>query len=180
MQIENVPSYFQPPRYTYEDYKNWPGDSWELIYGYPFSLLPSAKRKHQSTNGKFNRLIGNLLENKSCLCEVYSDLDWIINEETVVRPDSMIVCSDFTTDFLTFPPTLVLEVALQSTFLKDRNIKLKLYEANNVKYYLLANPDKKILESFELKDGVYQPKEDGYNYELTTDCSIEINPEKLW
>src|ERR1700712_3411283 len=174
MPIGKVPSYFQPPRYTYEDYKHWPGDSWELIYGYPISLLPSAKRKHQAINGKFNRVVGNTLEQKNCGCEIYFELDWIINEETVVRPDSMIVCGNFTTDFLTFPPTLILEVASQSTFLKDRNIKLKLYESNNVKYYLIANPDKKILESFELKDGIYKPKEDGNNYQLTADCSIEI------
>jgi Uma2 family endonuclease len=79
----------------------------------------------------------------SCACDIQFEFDWIINEETVVRPDSMVYCGNLTTDFLTSPPTLILEVASQATFLKDRNIKLKLYEANNVKYYLIANPDKK-------------------------------------
>jgi Uma2 family endonuclease len=179
MQSNQAPPSFQPPRYTYNDYKNWTED-WELIYGYAFSLLPAANRIHQATIIKFSMLIGNALDKKDSDCNVINSLDWIVDNETVVRPDSMIYCGNITTDFLTFPPTLILEVASQSTWMKDRNIKLKLYEANNVKYYLLANPDKKILESFELKDGVYQPKEDGYNYELTADCSIEIDPEKLW
>lgn len=178
MQVSQMPTSFEPPRYNYDDYKNWSED-WELIYGYAFFLLPAANRIHQSTIINFSILISNHLGNDK-ECEVYNRLDWIINEETVVRPDGMIVCMNFTADFLTFPPTLILEVESQSTFLKDRNIKLKLYEANGVKYYLLANPDKKILESFELKDCTYQPKENGYNYELTADCSIEINPEKLW
>jgi Uma2 family endonuclease len=176
-----VPSYFQPPRYTYEDYKHWPGD-WELIFGYPVSLFPSPKKKHQNFNKRFVVMVENALNNlsSSCQCEIQFELDWIINEETVVRPDSMIVCGDFNSDFLTFPPTLILEVASQSTFLKDRNIKLKLYEANNVKYYLIANPDKKSLECFELKEGVYHLKDDSNNYQLTADCNIEIDGEKLW
>ncbi len=57
---------------------------------------------------------------------------------------------------------------------------MKLYEANNVRYYLLGNPDKKSLEAFELKDGMYHPKEDGFNYQLTPDCNIDIDPAILW
>jgi hypothetical protein len=34
------------PRYTYSDYQQWKED-WELISGYPYSLLPSATIKHQ-------------------------------------------------------------------------------------------------------------------------------------
>ena len=35
--------------------------------------------------------ISNQLENCS-LCFVYPELDWIIDEHTVVRPDLMVVC----------------------------------------------------------------------------------------
>jgi len=178
MHGNNIPPSFQPPRYTYNDYKHWQGE-WELICGYPFSLLPSLNKKHQNTNDNFTRLIGNFLVDKHCNCKIYFELDWIIDEETVVRPDSMIVRGNFETDFLTFPPTLILKVSSVSTWIKDRNTKMKLYEANGVKSYLLANPDKKILEPFELVSGRYIPKTD-WSFQLTTDCNIIIDPEEIW
>ena len=49
MQQKNTRLPFDPPRYTFDDYKNW-SDEWELIDGYPYSLMPSAKRNHQRLN----------------------------------------------------------------------------------------------------------------------------------
>lgn len=169
---------FEPPRYQYDDYKNW-SDEWELIDGYPYSLMPSPKRKHQQYNFRFARLIGNILAGKSCDCEAYGEFDWIVNNETVVRPDAMIVCGKFETDWLTFPPALILEIASPSTYLKDKNVKHKLYEMNGVKYYVLADTEKEKVECYQLMDGMYQPKQDS-NFLLAEGCEIEIDFTAIW
>jgi hypothetical protein len=63
----------------------------------------------------------------------------------------MIVCGKFEEDFLGFPPTLtIIEIASSKTRLKDRNVKFKLYESNGVKFYLIADPDKKTVEKFSM------------------------------
>ena len=83
-----------------------------------------------------------------CSCETYYELDWIVNDNTVVRPDCMVVCGDFKEDFLTFPPQLILEISSPNTRLRDRNTKFSLYEMYGVKYYLIADCDKKNGRSF--------------------------------
>lgn len=144
---------FKPGQYTYNDYKLWEG-SWELIGGYPIAMSPSPKRAHQLFTTNFTRIIGNELEKNNC--EVYIELDWVINENTVVRPDCMIVCGVFTGDYLQFPPTLILEVSSHSTRIRDRNTKFNLYEMLGVKYYVLADEDKTTIGFFELNDNKYR------------------------
>ena len=110
---------------------------------------------------------------------MYSRLDWIVNNETVVRPDAMIVCGNFDTDWLTFPPALVLEIASASTYLKDKNIKYKLYEMHRVPYYLLADTEQEKIECYQLVHGIYQLKQDS-TFTLAADCEIELDFEKMW
>lgn len=169
---------FDPPRYSYEDYKNW-SDEWELIDGYPYSLMPSPKRKHQHFTTQFIWVVKSILFGKSCDCEIYSEFDWIVNNETVVRPDLMIVCGKIETDWLTFLPTLIVEITSASTYLKDKNIKYKLYEMNKVKYYLLADTEKEKVDCYELIDNAYQLKKDT-TFLLDEGCEITINFEEIW
>lgn len=91
--------------------------------------------------------------------EVFFELDWIINDNTVVRSDGMIVCGNFIDDFLNFPPTLILEVSSDSTRMKDRNTKYTLYEMYGVKYYIIAGTEKTSIEVFELTDNKYKQKQ---------------------
>ncbi len=167
--------------YTYSDYKLWEGD-WELIKGHPQAMSPSPNHEHQRYSAKFSRTIGNLLEKSNCIdcnCEVLYEIDWIVNSDTVVRPDCMIVCGEVKTDFITFPPTLILEIASHSTRLKDRNTKFDLYEMCGVKYYIIADPQKKSVEIFELTDNKYK-QTDTTNFVLTQQCSISLDVFNLW
>ena len=165
---------FTPERYTYKDYKLWEGN-WELINGYPFAMSPSSNRKHQKLASAFSRIAGNEIEKKklSCDCEVYNELDWIINDDTVVRPDVMIVCGSFETDFLQFPPTLILEITSPSSRMRDRNTKFSLYEMYGVKYYIIADTDKKTFEVYQLTNNKYLQTETTI-FQLTDNCSVEI------
>src|ERR1051325_10070468 len=92
--------------------------------------------KHQKIERKCLRITEDALTHNTanCNCEVYHELDWIIDENTVVRPNVMIVCGEFQDDFLRFSPSLVVEITSRRTQMQDRNIKFKLYEANHVPY----------------------------------------------
>lgn len=171
---------FKPERYTYKDYLLWQGD-WELVNGYPFAMSPSANRNHQWFAGKFIQKAGNELDKtaKNCNCQVYSELDWVIDEDSVVRPDCMIVCGDFKEDFLNFPPVLIVEISSHSTKLRDRNTKFNLYEIKKVKYYLIADTENKTVEAFELSGEKYIQKTDRH-FQLTNDCSIELDVYSIW
>jgi Uma2 family endonuclease len=171
---------FKPEKYTYQDYLLWEGD-WELINGYPFAMAPSPVRNHQWFSGKFIQSANNLLDKNAnkCNCFTYSELDWIIDNETVVRPDCMIVCGKFKEDFLTFAPSLIVEISSPKTKLRDRNTKYNLYEIQGVSYYILADTEKKSVTAFHLSEGKYVPKHDTH-FQLTADCSIDLDVFNIW
>ena len=171
---------FEPERYTYNDYKLWEGN-WELVNGYPYAMSPSPTREHQRFNTAFATEVSIALKaNKdSCNCVVYTELDWIVNENTVVRPDCMIVCGEFKDDYLNFPPQLILEVSSLSTRLRDRNTKFTLYEMYGVKYFLIADCDTKKFETFELIDNKYK-QTDATQFNLTPNCSIGSDIQSLF
>ncbi|HLP51587.1 MAG TPA: Uma2 family endonuclease [Chitinophagales bacterium] len=165
------------PLYTYKDYKLWEGE-WELIHGYPHAMSPSANRKHQFINTQLSHHIISLLKSKFTVCndcEVYQDLDWIIDDSNVVRPDLMIVCGDFKEEFLGFPPVLIVEILSKSTSMKDRNIKYNLYQSQQVKYYVLVNPESKTCEIFELKSGEYELRTNDDFFSLHKDCKLQLD-----
>lgn len=145
------------PHYTYEDYKIWEGD-WELIQGIPYSMSPSPFRRHQLLAGNlFSELKVQLIKLKDACksCSVYYELDWIISDDTIVRPDIMMVCGKFEGDFLDFPPTLIIEILSPNTALKDRTAKFEIYQDQKVKYYLLADPKSLTIKTFILVDNNY-------------------------
>ena len=110
---------------------------------------------------------------------MYSELDWVIDEESVVRPDCIVVCGDFTEDFLNFPPTLIVEISSRSTKLRDRNTKYNLYEMKAVKYYVIADKENKTVDVFELINEKYIQKRDTL-FQLTTTCNIDFDVYTLW
>ena len=96
-------AYEHIPRYTYSDYAQWEGN-WELINGYPHAMSPSPARKHQFVCTELVVNIHTTLKKETNCgdCFVYQELDWIISDDTTVRPDIMIVCGKIEGDFLTF------------------------------------------------------------------------------
>ena len=171
---------FTPPRYTYNDYKNWKED-WELVNGYPFQLLPSASPKHSNILGKLIYQANGFFLNNSnnCNCRCFPELDWKINEETVVRPDIMIVCGDPKNEFLEFPPVLVIEILSPHNLKTDRVIKFELYRENGVQFYLMVDPIKEKIEIFELLDNTYKQVEKN-TFKLDKNFEISINFDAIW
>ena len=171
-----------PPRYTIKDYNQWQGD-WELIGGYPYAMSPSPFPKHQFISKQLVVAFELAFkENKSsCPCNVYFELDWIINDETIVRPDLMVICEPVNpNDFIRNPPVLIVEIFSAATRLKDRNLKFNLYQQCGVKYYLMADPDAKTIEAFELVNNQYAQVKESLQFVLTKNCTVTLSEERIF
>ncbi len=171
---------FDFPRYTYNDYKNWKED-WELIDGYPMQMLPSATSSHNKVqlNLIFQLKTGLKSLDPDCNCSLFFELDWKINQETVVRPDIMVVCGQMNSDFLEMPPVLIVEIVSPTSVKKDRNIKFELYRENGVKYYILADYTKKTIEIFQLIDNLYKQVEIT-TFNIDKDCNVTLDFDNIW
>jgi Uma2 family endonuclease len=165
------------PRYTYADYALWQGD-WELIDGHPYAMAPSPFGPHQKISMEFSASIFNQLKKNGCSCEVFADLDWNIDDENVVRPDVMIVCGKPVEKHLDYAPVSIVEILSSSTAFRDQIVKKELYAEQGVRFYLIADPDKKTIVVYELLNGEYDIKTDS-TFDLTDHCSIELDIDAI-
>jgi len=170
------------PRYSVEDYKLWQGD-WELIEGIPFAMAPSPFGKHQKISARISQQLLNELDKcKQSNIDVYVELDWIIDEKTVVRPDISITCEKVE-DYIKSSPKVVFEVVSKSTAIKDEEIKFHLYEKEKVEYYILVYPDIEKVRGFRLVNGKYDKFFDDEKGILNINicgCSVKIDVAKFF
>jgi len=154
--------------YSYDDYKEWEG-RWELIDGIPYAMAPAPYPEHQRIAFKIAKELDANLECSDKACEVYlSPVDWKIDEATVVQPDVVIFYERSTGQYFSKTPPLVVEVLSKATALKDLTTKKELYRRNGVKYYLIADPESRTAELYEL---------DGENYRRIARCNRESHCE---
>ncbi len=168
------------PNYTVEDYLQWEGD-WELIEGVPFTLAPSPLAVHQRVSFLIANQIEGQLEECSKGCKVYLELDWIVNGNTVVRPDISVVCEKVE-DFIKITPKVVFEVVSKSTAIRDEQLKFELYEREKVKYYALVYPSLKKMRVFKLTNNRYEKvfDSDRGSFRFDLECPFTVNLEQLW
>jgi Uma2 family endonuclease len=162
------------PHYTYKDYCQWEG-RWEVIDGIPYAMSPAPTPKHQKVASKIKTRLTVAIENANCKeCEVYDFMDYLIEEDTILQPDGLVVCGEIEKKYLDFAPKLVVEVLSPSTALKDRHTKFNIYKEKGVLYYLMANVEKDILEIYHLVNREYVLQSlnaDGsYDFEYEKDC----------
>lgn len=165
------------PHYTVADYRHWEGD-WELIEGIPYAMSPSPVRRHQDLVFVLRRQIAAELElHKGCAaCSHVHDLDWLVNDDTVLRPDIAITCNQ-KEKFITAAPVLIIEILSPATAVKDRQIKYEIYKERKVKYYILVNPENKTCNIFHLHDNGYEETEDA-SFSIHEGCAITLDFEK--
>ena len=172
------------PHYTYEDYRQWEGD-WELIEGIPYAMAPSPGIAHQTLNGRLSQLLNEALEDCPA-CVPIPEIDWQIADDTVVRPDQVIVCDPPTeAACLKEKPEVIFEVLSPSTKMHDRNLKLRLYEEAGVACYVLLDPTAKLAEIYTLQNGRYrlekELKEGIYTFPLSKDgCEVPLDFGRLF
>ena len=141
-------------RYSASDHRQWQGD-WELILGSPYAMTPSPTFTHQRTTGNIFRQLAEAVD-KCPDCHAVFETDVEFSEDTVVRPDCIVICYEPEGDRLTRAPELIFEVVSKSSARRDELLKFELYQSEGVTHYVLAYPDKRKAKVYRLKDGVYR------------------------
>lgn len=122
------------PHYSVEDYATWPGD-WELWDGIPVSMSPSPFGPYSAAVVKvLTSLVDQL---KDCHAQVLTELDWIVDQNTVIRPDVVVVCGDVPQRHIESPPALIVEVLSEATRQRDTVHKPRLCKQHGVEYALV-------------------------------------------
>jgi Uma2 family endonuclease len=169
------------PHYTYDDYEKWEG-KWEVIDGVPYAMSPLPVPKHQIIAGNLHAEFR--LQLKKCdKCKAYQPIDYLVQDDTILQPDMLIVCGEIVKKYLDFPPALVAEVLSPSTAPKDRFYKFTIYQSQGIRYYLIIDPDLEDAEVYELYDGQYKMTARGrsisYNFVLDS-CNASIDFKEIW
>jgi Uma2 family endonuclease len=136
------------PHYLVADYQQWEGD-WELWFGTAVAMAPSPFGPHERAVSQLAFQIQSSIKsnlNKCNTCQVYTGLDWIVQYDTVVRPDVMLVCGEQPEKHLERAPAVVIEVLSEATADKDRTVKRELYESHGVEHYLLVDLNTKAIQ----------------------------------
>ncbi|MFP4486477.1 MAG: Uma2 family endonuclease [Campylobacterales bacterium] len=167
-------------RYTRDDYRHWEGD-WELIEGNAYAMAPSPMFSHQNLVVKISRVMDEALDGCD-RCMVAIEMDWDVSEDTVLKPDVMVVC-DQVGERVVKAPLIVFEVISKSSVKRDEILKFELYKDEGVKYYALVYPDMKKAKLYLLKDDSYQKVGDFINeqYEFKLEaCNLGFDFSRIW
>lgn len=173
------------PHYTYDDYKNWEGNDWEIIYGQAYCMSPAPMIKHQRISNSIGWELKNIFDN--CVkCQVLMPIDWKIADDTVVQPDNSVICHEPQNEaYITKAPRIIFEILSKSTAKKDKELKYRLYEQEGVAYYVIVDPNEEIAKVYELKEGRYVKVCDAHEESVVfkikeCDDTVTFNFSKIW
>lgn len=170
------------PHYSAEDYQQWEGD-WELWSGIPVAMSPSPFGTHQLTLVNLASEIRSELRVHGCDAVVLVECDWIVSDDTVVRPDLVVLWGDAPEKHIESPPALVAEVLSDSTRERDLTFKRDLYQEHGVDRYLVLDPKDQSFQVFRRDaNGVFQNDRIETSVELTLcdDCHIQLIRDQLF
>lgn len=169
------------PSYTYADYKDWQG-KWELYEGHPVAMSPAPMINHQGIAFEMaHQLRISIDECNRCL--VLCEEDWKLSDDTVLRPDAVLICDEPHDMYITKAPEIIIEVISKSTAKRDENYKFDMYEKEKVKYYIIVYPDDLRAKVYKLEGSKYD-KQGDFSYETyefeETLCKASINFSKVF
>ncbi|WP_182868913.1 Uma2 family endonuclease [Rhodopirellula sp. JC639] len=169
------------PAYTVEDYARWEGE-WELWEGLPVSMSPSPFGRHSQLLVRIATQLELAVELSGCHAAVLAEIDWIISNETVVRPDVSVVCGDVPVRHVEKPPALVVEVLSDATRSRDVGEKKGLYRDEGVRWYLVIDPEANSLSAWSLDaDGSYLsvPATESLAVDICSDCRLSLDVKRM-
>ncbi len=175
--MSSVPQYL--PNYTVADYNLWQGN-WQLIDGVAVAMSPSPFGPHGRIVSRLSWMIGNAIDAQHCPCEVYTALDWIMNENTVVRPDLTVVCGEQPERHLERPIVLVVEVLSESTRRLDLIAKREHYSQQKVPHYLIIDPNDRSIDHVTAEESSRHTADETIEFELHPDCMVSIESSRLF
>jgi Uma2 family endonuclease len=166
--------------YTLEDLQQWKGD-WELIDGHAVAMSPSPHPVHQYISGKIFRLLDEQLDACEESCYVLFEVDWFISNDTLVRPDVIVVCDELQ-DKITNAPEIIFEIVSEKNSRTDEVYKFDLYCREGAKYYVLCYPFLKKAKIYKLKEDKYIKqgdfRDDVFSFDIK--CRLDLDFSKIW
>lgn len=146
------------------------------------AMSPSPVIRHQAVAAKIlNELINSIGECERCL--VLSEEDWKISEDTVVRPDVVLVCDETNENYITKAPETVVEIISKKTARRDEVTKFDIYEKEKVEYYIIVYPDDLKAKLFKLENGNYSKvgdfSQESYEFQNAS-CKAVIDFNKVF
>lgn len=175
--MSSVPRFI--PHYAVNDYLNWEGD-WELIDGVPVAMTPSPFGPHERIVSQLAYQIQSQIVAKDRDCEIYTNLDWVVTEDTVIRPDIMVVCGEQPMEHLHRRPTMMVEVLSDSTRSTDLGAKLSIIREQGVNTYLAIEPDEKTIRELVNQPNAEVSTAGELTIDLDDDCQIDIRGSGLF
>ena len=163
--------------YTYEDYKNWQGD-WELIEGSAYAMAPAPVINHQFIANMLSFEMNKTLECEEC--KVLSEVDYKINEYTILRPDVVLSCKDYGENYLTKAPKIVFEVISPSTARRDEEVKFQIYEKEGVEFYGLVYPNDLVAKLYKNENGfkkIGDFSKESFDFEI---CGVKVDFDNVF
>jgi Uma2 family endonuclease len=170
--------------YTIKDYALWEGE-WELIGGMPYAMAPSPNVSHQIVAGNILTQLNNSISNHSTDCKdcfALMEVDWEVSNDTVVKPDVLIICNKID-EKVVKTPAIIFEVSSPSTAKRDEQLKFELYEKEAVSYYILIYPETQVAKVYHWISGSYQKVND-FSIEIFEfiigDCNVNLDFSSIW
>jgi Uma2 family endonuclease len=143
------------PHFKYDDFVQWEG-RWELVDGHAHSMAPAPSEYHQDISAAILSELGSIL--KDCkTCRATHNINWKINETTVLEPDVLVLCfpKDKTRLYITQAPAMIFEIVSPFSIAHDRVYKFNIYAQEGVNYYIIIDPEKELAQVYTLTNGTY-------------------------
>lgn len=146
---------------TYRDYEALPADGrrYELHDG-ELSVTAAPAPRHQIVSSRLHMTLQAHVESRDLGMVLYSPIDLILSDTTVVQPDLLYIHSDQLSAIsgrgIEAPPALVIEILSPGTTQIDRGTKSQLYARHGIPHYWIADPEVRRIEAYALVGPRYE------------------------
>jgi Uma2 family endonuclease len=171
---------------TYADLEHFPNDGKRReVVGGKLYVSPAPLKKHQRLSGRVYRFFYDEIEATGRGEIYYAPVDVRFPTGEQVQPDLIVLLnrsvSRYRGNTVFGPPDIVVEILSPSSVAYDRVEKARLYAAQGVPEYWLADADRPELAILALRDGQYvqvQPEPDG-RLRSTVVPDLVVDPAQL-
>jgi Uma2 family endonuclease len=153
---------------TYTDLLRLPEDVRAEILAGEIVTAPAPLPRHSNVQGATRRFVGGPFHDDHGRGGpggwwIFAEVDVALGSHDIVRPD----LSGWRRERLPRPgrerpihvaPDWVCEVLSRSTAARDRVTKRALYARSGIPYYWLSDPETRVLEALELRDGIWMER----------------------